>query len=108
MPIFLEKVEKNRNKQNILIPVANVSCNWIVFKESLISRVLLGDREHPSGVSSQVPDCRVARGRVQPGWVVWRGGWEGVGRAHENIKTGVDRRGGLRCNAHDYPFSSQA
>ena len=85
---LLNKVNRETVLQNILIPVANVSRDWIVFEESLVFRGLLGHRQHSGRVSRHVPDCRVARGRVQPGWVVRRRGWEGVGRAHEHIETG--------------------
>ena len=89
VPIFvIKKVDSDETRQNLSIPVANVSRDWVVFEESLVCRGLLGDGEHPGRVSRHVPDCRVAGGRVQPGWVVRRRGWEGVGRAHENIKSG--------------------
>ena len=51
MPIFVKKVENDENRQNLLIPVANVSRDWIVFEQSLVCQGLLGDREHQSRVS---------------------------------------------------------
>ena len=72
--------------------MANVSRDWVVFEKGLVCGGLLGDWKHPGRVSSHVPDCWVAGGRVQPGRIFRGRGWEGIGRTHKNVKSGGEER----------------